>query len=157
MRKFALLFAVAAVALGVSAFVVAPTSTDTDGISWTTDYQAAVQQAADENKEILLFFTGSDWCGWCKRFDKDVLSKQEFIDYANENLVCVVLDDPRYTQIDQDLLAQTHNLARKYGVRGYPSFRLLDAQENLLHSMNGYQQGGPQAFIDQLNRFVSAP
>jgi thiol:disulfide interchange protein len=43
-------------------------------LSWNTDLSAALNQARSENKMVLLDFTGSDWCGWCIKFDQDVLS-----------------------------------------------------------------------------------
>ena len=45
---------------------------------WLDDYDAALKKAADENKHIVVDFSGSDWCGWCKRLDKEVFATDEF-------------------------------------------------------------------------------
>ncbi|MCK5682332.1 thioredoxin family protein, partial [bacterium] len=37
------------------------------GNLWQTDFAAAKAQAQKENKLLLIDFTGSDWCGWCKK------------------------------------------------------------------------------------------
>ena len=63
--------------------------------SWETDYKKAQDQAKAGNKLVLLDFTGSDWCGWCIKLDREVFSKPEFKDYATKNLVLVELDFPR--------------------------------------------------------------
>jgi protein disulfide-isomerase len=62
---------------------------------WTDDYEEAKAQAKAENKFLLLDFTGSDWCGWCKRLDAEVFEKSDFKNYAKDNLVLVKLDFPR--------------------------------------------------------------
>ena len=49
---------------------------------WLTDLPKAQAQAKTENKIVLLNFTGSDWCGWCIKFKKDVLDTPEFQAYA---------------------------------------------------------------------------
>ena len=56
---------------------------------WTEDYAAALAQAKQDGKYILMYFTGSDWCGWCKRLKAEVFSKPSVVDYAKENLVCL--------------------------------------------------------------------
>ena len=61
---------------------------------WDDDYEKAVAQAKAEKKMVLLDFTGSDWCGWCIKLDKEVFSQPEFKDYAKENLVLVEVDFP---------------------------------------------------------------
>src|SRR6266581_5344317 len=62
---------------------------------WLTDVPAAQEQAAAENKLVLLNFTGSDWCGWCMKLKAEVFSQPEFEDYANKNLVLVEIDFPK--------------------------------------------------------------
>ncbi|PYJ79281.1 MAG: thioredoxin family protein, partial [Verrucomicrobia bacterium] len=73
---------------------------------WLNDYKKAQQEAKASNKFLLLDFTGSDWCGWCKKFDKEILSQSQFKDYARENLVLVELDFPRAKQQSPELRKQ---------------------------------------------------
>ncbi len=54
------------------------------GAEWMTDFEAAKARAAAENKAILVNFTGSDWCGYCMRMKRNVLDKQEFLDYTRD-------------------------------------------------------------------------
>ena len=69
----------------LSAIVLA-SSTLFAGDGWQTDYKAALEQAAKENKPVLIDFTGSDWCGWCIKMQKDTFSQQAFKDFAAKNL-----------------------------------------------------------------------
>ena len=62
---------------------------------WGEDFAAACETAKKENKLILLAFSGSDWCGWCMKMEKDIYSKKEFIHEAKKKFVLVMIDSPR--------------------------------------------------------------
>ena len=81
-------------AVAVAAFALTAAVRAAD---WTEDYASAVAQAKRENKMVLLDFTGSDWCVWCQRTDKEVFETQKFKDFADQKLVLVRLDFPRET------------------------------------------------------------
>ena len=114
---------------------------------WKTDYTAALAQAAKENKMVLLDFTGSDWCGWCIKLQKDTFSKPEFKKFAEQSLVLVELDFPRGKTQSDELKKQNEELAEKFGVQGFPTLVLLDPQGKEAARNVGYLQGGPEAFI----------
>ena len=114
---------------------------------WKTDYTAALAQAATENKMVLLDFTGSDWCGWCVKLQKDTFSKPEFKKFAEQSLVLVELDFPRGKAQSDELKRQNEELAEKFGVQGFPTLVLLDPQGKEASRNVGYLQGGPEAFI----------
>ncbi len=67
---------------------------DAPAAPWLTDLRIAKERARQEKKAILLNFTGSDWCGWCKKLDAEVFSQKEFKDYAAKHLVLVEVDFP---------------------------------------------------------------
>src|SRR5271170_3636444 len=87
---------------------------------WTEDYASAVAQAKKEHKMILLDFTGSDWCVWCHRTDKEVFDTQKFKDFADKKLVLVKVDFPKSRPMPDGVKAQNAKLQEKYGVEGYP-------------------------------------
>ncbi|HUL51936.1 MAG TPA: thioredoxin family protein [Opitutaceae bacterium] len=118
---------------------------------WTTDYAAALEQARQQGRHVFLFFTGSDWCGWCKRLNQEILSTPEFARYAGENLILVELDFPRGKPQPKDLVAQNARLARQYRIRGYPTVVVLDSAGQIVGHL-GYQEGGPAPFVDALRR-----
>jgi protein disulfide-isomerase len=117
---------------------------------WTQDYAAAVKQAQAEHKQILLDFTGSDWCENCWRLDDGVFSRAAFADYAKTHWVLVTLDFPIRQKLPEDLQAQNQKLMEKYQVNGLPTIVLLDANENKLAMMVGYGGQTPEKFIDGL-------
>ncbi len=119
---------------------------------WLDDYKKAQQEAKASNKFLLLDFTGSDWCGWCKKFDKEILSQSEFQDYARENLVLVELDFPRARLQSPELKRQNQELANQYQVQGFPTIVVLNGDGQKLWQYDGYFPDGPAAFIAQLEK-----
>ncbi len=116
---------------------------------WNTDYRSALALAESERRYVFLFFTGSDWCGWCKRLDDEILSTQEFKSHAAEKLILVKLDFPRHTAQSEELRRQNGALARQYRISGYPTVIILDPTGRAVKSL-GYQEGGPGPFIEAL-------
>jgi thioredoxin-related protein len=119
---------------------------------WLTDYKKAQQEAKAGNKFMLLDFTGSDWCGWCKKFDREVLLQPEFKDYARDNLVVVELDFPRAKQQTPELRKQNRELAQQYEIVGFPTIVVLSADGQKVWRYDGYFPDGPAAFIAQLQK-----
>ena len=119
------------------------------GVAWLTDFQKATQLAQAENKKILINFTGSDWCGWCIKLEREVFSKQEFMNYAREHYVLVKCDFPKGTKLPASLEQQNKALAKKYKVRGFPTIVVLKASGKL-HTTGGYVKGGPSAFLNSI-------
>jgi thioredoxin-related protein len=140
------LFAVVATAL-----ICGPLSRAEES-GWLTDYKQAQQQAKANNKILLLDFTGSDWCGWCKKFDREVLLKPEFKDFARDNLVIVELDFPRAKPQPPELRKQNRELAQQYEIVGFPTIVVLSADGQKLWRYDGYFPDGPAAFIAQLQK-----
>jgi protein disulfide-isomerase len=102
---------------------------------------------------MLLDFSGSDWCGWCVKLDKEVFSKPAFKTFAKTNLVCVLVDFPRQKPQSKKLKEQNAELARKYGIRGYPSVIVLSPEGDLV-GKTGYQEGGPQKYVAHLQEMI---
>ena len=120
-------------------------------ISWLTDYEQAKRQAKANHKLLLLDFTGSDWCGWCILLRKEVFSKPEFHEYANKNLVLMEVDFPRAKEQSKDVRLQNENLAQQYGIDGFPTILILNAEGKVVGAL-GYIQGGAAAFISELEK-----
>jgi thioredoxin-related protein len=118
---------------------------------WLSDYSQAVGQAKAENKNILMDFTGSDWCPWCIRMDKEVLNTSQFKAYADKNLVLLLVDFPQTKQLPQKVQDQNSDLQKKYGADGFPTFILIDKNGNVLGKQEGYLEGGPSAFIAKVD------
>ena len=121
---------------------------------WQTDYKAALEQAAKENKPVLLDFTGSDWCGWCIKLDKETFSQPDFIKFAEKNLILVTVDFPRNTTQSADVKKQNGDLEKKFGVNGFPTLVLVDSKGKEIARNPGYLAGGPKALIEWVKMSV---
>jgi thiol-disulfide isomerase/thioredoxin len=121
----------------------------TDRLAWMTDFAAAQKKAAAEGKDLFINFTGSDWCGWCKRLDKEVFSKPLFIYEAQKHFVFVYLDFPRNKPQSDTLKAQNEKLAQRYEAQGFPTIILATA-DGSPYGRTGYEEGGPLAYLQGL-------
>lgn len=121
---------------------------------WMTDFPAAQTKATGEGKPLLLDFTGSDWCGWCIRLDREVFSQAAFKDFAASELVLVELDFPRGKKQSAEVRAQNEALAAKYGVEGFPTLILLSAEGDVL-ARTGYREGGAEAYVEHLQALLA--
>ena len=119
---------------------------------WLNDYKKAQEEAKAGNKILLLNFTGSDWCGWCIKFDRDVLSQPQFKEFARNNLVLVELDFPRVKTQSAELQKQNRQLAQQYEVVGFPTIIAVNSDGQKLWQYEGYFSGGPDAFIEELQK-----
>jgi len=120
---------------------------------WLTNVPKALDRAKAEQKVVLLDFTGSDWCGWCKRIDKEVFSTTEFKEYATKNLVLVEVDFPRQKKLSPELKKANDALQNRYKVEGFPTFVVLNGEGREIGRQVGYLEGGSKAFIAKLDTF----
>ncbi len=118
---------------------------------WLTDLAQAQKIAAKENKDLLINFTGSDWCGWCIRLREEVFDKPGF-EKANDNFVMVVMDFPSdETLVPPKTREQNEIWSNRFGVQGFPTIVLADAQARPYGTL-GYTPGGPKAFLAELDQ-----
>lgn len=127
-------------------------------VEWLEDYPKAHAIAAETGRAMLLDFTGSDWCVWCQKLDKEIFETDAFQSYAKDNLVLVKLDFPRARPMPASIKAQNNELQQKYAVQGFPTVLILDSKENKLGAL-GYMEGGPGPFIAEVKKLLktSAP
>ena len=119
-------------------------------LTWHTDINEASAIAKKENKPMMLFFTGSDWCCWCVRLQKEVFNTPEFEKWAKENVVLVELDFPKNKPQSEAIKTQNRALQQQCAVRGYPTCwfvrpeKMSDGKTNLVQiGSKGYEAGGP--------------
>lgn len=127
--------------------------TTNDNLTWEENLEKALQQAKQQNKAVLVNFTGSDWCIWCKRLSDEVFSKSEFEDFAKENLILVKLDFPRDIEQSAETKMYNNNLAQRFGIQGFPTILLFNSSGQLVLT-TGYQPGGPVNYINHLKSYL---
>ena len=124
---------------------------------WGEDFAAAQKAAAVGDKYILLAFSGSDWCGWCVKMDKEVYSDKKFIRAAKKDFELVLIDSPQDKSILSPLAKkQNPGLLKKYGIRGFPCSILVHPDGTEAKRFGGYQRGGPEAFLQALKDAAKA-
>lgn len=129
-------------------FAFAKTSTPE---GWLDDYDAALKKAADENKHIVVDFSGSDWCGWCKRLDKEVFTTDAFKKAAAEKYVLLMVDSPmKKSLLTEKAAKENPKLVEKFGVKGFPTVVVLDPKGEEVCRL-GYEKGGPEKYIEKLD------
>jgi len=120
-------------------------------LPWMTDLPKAQAQAKTDKKLVMLDFTGSDWCGWCIKLNKEVFSTPEFAEYAKKNLVLVEVDFPRAKKQSTEQKKANEGLQQKYKIEGYPTIIVLNSEGKQVGQL-GYMPGGPKAFIAELDK-----
>ncbi|MGQ7945548.1 thioredoxin family protein [Flavobacterium sp. WC2509] len=148
----------------VAFFFIGISISQAQELKWYTDVKEATKVSNKEKKPLLLFFTGSDWCGWCIRLQKEVLTTPEFSKWAKESVVLVELDYPRRTAQSEELKKQNNELQQVLGIQGYPTVYFVNAKLNKEGKVNleplgstGYVNGGPAAWIATAEPFVKKP
>ena len=125
------------------------------GDEWMTDFEAAKQKAAAENKDLLVNFTGSDWCSWCIKLVDEVFKHDAFKKGVADNFVLVDLDFPQdKSKLDESTQKQNEMLQEKYSIQGFPTILLLDDQGRP-YAQTGYQAGGPEKYLAHLDKLLA--
>ncbi|HLN94505.1 MAG TPA: thioredoxin family protein [Flavobacterium sp.] len=145
----------------IAFFLIAGYSAQAQELTWHNDLSKASELAIKSKKPLLLFFTGSDWCGWCMRLQKEVLTTPDFAKWAKDNVVLVELDFPRRKQLPDDIKKQNADMEQLFGIRGYPTIWLVTPSNkdgkvsfDRLGS-TGYVAGGPAKWLEGANAILA--
>ncbi len=142
---------------------ISSTNAQNSNLVWTSNVMEAVDKSVSEQKPMLLFFTGSDWCGWCKKLQAEVFERPEFAEWAAKNVILVELDFPRRSALSPEIQQQNNELQQMFGVRGYPTIWLVNPskeQNNVNFAKlgsTGYVAGGPASWIASANQILQQP
>ena len=114
-----------------------------DDSKWLTNYDSAISKAKKQKKNVLVYFTGSDWCPPCKMLKTDLFDTNEFQELSN-NYILLYVDVPR----NRDLISEkqmVHNkelLTKLNKKKVFPMFKVIDAKGNELDKLSGYSMNG---------------
>jgi thioredoxin-related protein len=123
---------------------------------WKTNFEVTKTEATNQNKNILLVFSGSDWCGPCIKLDRDIWKSMEFMEYAKNNLILERADFPKkkQNQLTPEIKNLNQNLAEKYNKDGmFPLVVVLDKNGKVL-GKTGYKNVSPTEYIALLKSFT---
>lgn len=118
---------------------------------WTQDFDSAKKLAGEKKLPMLLNFTGSDWCGWCKIMDKNVFAGEAWKEYASENAVLVTIDFPKDKSIvPEKYVARNKELQAQFGVQGFPTYVVLDSDATTqIGQLGAGKEKTPESFIEE--------
>ena len=129
-------------------------------LTWHSDLQKAISLSQKEKKPMMLFFTGSDWCGWCHILQKEVFFQDAFKTWAKENVILVEVDFPSktseaYKKQTDETRQQNNLLQQQFSVRGYPTVWFVKPEKTKEGKVNlaqlgqtGYVAGGAKNWVD---------
>ncbi len=127
--------------------------------NWQTNMENAQQKARAENKNILLNFAGSDWCGPCIILNKEIFDSEVFEQYSKDHLVCVKADFPRLkkNQLSKEQQKLNDQLAEKYNQEGiFPLTILLTPEGKVLKKWEGLPRVSPDEFTSEVKLLENA-
>lgn len=101
---------------------------------------------------VLVNFTGSDWCPPCKAFHKNVLTAKEFVDYAKDNLVLVLVDFPESKPQSEEVKRLNKELAERFEIEGFPTVIVFSSDGRQLSKSAGYGGASAQDFVAELKK-----
>lgn len=123
---------------------------------WQVSYDEAVSCAKDQNKPIILVFSGSDWCAPCIKLDKEIWQSEEFKKYSDKNYILYKADFPRKknNKLAEELEQQNKALADLYNPKGhFPLVVMLNDNEKVL-GQTAYKKLSPTEYVSHLNSFL---
>ncbi len=112
------------------------------GFAWNENWDAAFKEAEKANK-LVLVDVYTDWCGWCKRLDKDTYSDPAVSRYMGEKFVCIKAnaEKPKF-----------RSKIAPFDVHGFPAILVLESNGKLKGRMDGYLP--PKEFNAALHSIV---
>jgi thioredoxin-related protein len=121
--------------------------------NWQTDFEQAKKIAADQDKNIIIVFSGSDWCAPCIKLDKNVWQSEVFKTEAAKDWVLVKADFPRKkaNELSKEQTEHNRELAEKYNIEGsFPLVVLLEKNGKILGKM-GFKNVSPEDYIKMIH------
>lgn len=122
-------------------------------LNWHTNWDSAAAESKKTGKPILVNFTGSDWCGWCIKLKDEVFSKPAFKTWSDKKVVLLEVDFPSKKPQTAEVKAANQALAKKYGVRGYPTIMFTKHDGKTIGKL-GYMEGGPKAWTGAADKVI---
>jgi protein disulfide-isomerase len=154
--RLAAVLSVAALTIGLSvAFAADKAEKPAEGkAQWTENLKEAIAASKKTGKPILANFTGSDWCGWCIRLDKEVFSTPEFAAWAQKNVVLLTVDYPNNKPQSKEIKEQNEKLGEQFKIEGYPTIVFMTAEGKEI-GRSGYRKGGPEAWTGHADKILA--
>jgi protein disulfide-isomerase len=120
---------------------------------WEPDVGSALHEAQVLGRHVLVVFVGSDWCEPGQKLEDEVFASPDFAVYTHNKYVIVRLDFPKNLPQPDSVRDANADMRRRFGVKGFPSVVIMDENSRFLTRVEGYQGGGPDAFIRMMKQY----
>ncbi len=123
--------------------------------AWLTNFDKAKEAAAQQERNIVLVFSGSDWCGPCIKLDRNIWQSKDFIDFSSEHFVLLKADFPKSSKnkLAKEQLVHNEQLAATYNKQGFFPLVLVLNREGKVLGATGYKDVAPADYIKILTSF----
>jgi len=131
----------------------------TKALVWFLDYKEVTRLAADEDKPVLLFFQGSDWCEQGIEMQKDIFDNEQFVIYARKRILCLYIDFPYKNELSDEQNKHNEKLKKQFNIpedyeKGFPTIVIVNKSGKVLLQETGYDGQGPQNLIDKIEQIL---
>lgn len=123
--------------------------------TWIRDLDSAIEKSKETNRPIMLVFSGSDWCHWCQRLEREILKTAEFDRWSADSVIKMMVDFPANRQLPDEIAAQNEYLKRYFAdhVEGFPTILFVEPGGSVI-GKSGFVSGGPNAWIKKSNSIL---
>lgn len=116
-------------------------------VHWHIDFDEAHRLSRRTGKPLLVLFTGSDWCTWCKKLEREVFEARDFKSAMGDKVIFVKLDFPMRNKQSQAMQRRNKRLQKQFQIEGFPTVLALDPQLNQI-AVLGYRRGGGKRYAE---------
>lgn len=120
---------------------------------WYSNLEDALSDAKKNDKIVGLYFSESDYCPWCQKFEKEILSDEKFIRSVSPYLILVLIDFPNHKKMDEEQLKKNEKLKNKYAIEGFPTLVLLDSNQDEITEI-GYLPITPEKYAENIIKII---
>lgn len=136
----------------LGSFTPEPPAEELKWENWNTGYPRGLKE-----KKIILIDTYTEWCGWCKKMDKDTYTNPDIIKKVNKYFVPIKFNPELKETYYIDSTAYTgrelHNMLSKGNRTGYPTTYFIITTQSKLFISPGYE--GPADFSTTLDKMIA--
>jgi protein disulfide-isomerase len=124
-------------------------------LHWYENYQDALLETSETGKSLFILFTGSDWCSWCQKFEKEVLSQANFQKSVENSFVFLKIDFRIDLKDDIEKFNEYQALKTQYGAKGFPSVVIVNKDEEIM-GVTGYLPGGASDYSKHIASLIDS-
>jgi len=118
---------------------------------WLNNYEKARVKAEVLSVPVIVFFSGSDWCGWCQKLHRELFSSEVFISAANKDFVAVLLDYPRKKRLPLRQKRQNEIQLQRWEIDGFPTVLVINPKgKSHVVMRHGYLDIEPDDYLDAI-------